>query len=657
MIRKFPFLSFSSVLLLFLQINLVFAQKKALEELLNMSLEELSNIQVITASKIPQNIETVPATVRVITTEQIANNGYLTLEEALADLPGMQFRNINGFNSYVFMRGVPSQNNLILVLVDGIQINELNSGGFYGGGQYNLQNVDRIEIVYGPASALYGTNAVSGIVNIITKSPQTHTGLDLYALYGTFNTVNAGFNYGQWSNERDLGWRISGMFKTTQKANLKGAAGDNNWSDNMENFEDDYSIDARLTWRRFDWGLNYQNKQTSTATYNKAIGTHYLDTDTYWNIRFINSWLRHNIEINKKISIVTQAYYRNSTVMDNSVLIVTDTSQVGYYRPNQLAGIENLVNYNPTPKSQFIAGIVYEYEELAHGYSNTSSPAPNIRPLRPPKPDMDENTLFSIYGQYRYKIYNSLKLYAGARFDNSSIYDQVVTPRLGLVFNKNHYTGKLLYTEAFRAPKAWDYTDGVGNPNLKPEEISSLEFYSAYNFKPTMRVDISVFRNFISNKLVKENTQNSWRWINYGELHTNGLELTLEYEKQPLQTWCNYSLNRSLDENDAFIPEISKHQFNAGLHYRITQKLRFTVNGHYYGERKNPRVIQSTGSDMIKAALVMNASLAWLLNDQLEIRLFGKNILDAEYYHTSNLPPDRYRQPQRSLTVQANVHY
>jgi len=63
-------------------------------------------------------------------------NGYFTLEEALSFLPGFQFRNIQGINSYVFQRGIPNQNNLTLVLVDGMQINELNSGGFYAGGQY-----------------------------------------------------------------------------------------------------------------------------------------------------------------------------------------------------------------------------------------------------------------------------------------------------------------------------------------------------------------------------------------------------------------------------------------------------------------------------------------------------------------------------------------
>ena len=56
-------------------------------------------------------------------------------------------------------------------MIDGIQVNELNSGGFYGGGQYNLSNVERIEVVYGPESVIYGTNSVSGIVNIVTKDP------------------------------------------------------------------------------------------------------------------------------------------------------------------------------------------------------------------------------------------------------------------------------------------------------------------------------------------------------------------------------------------------------------------------------------------------------------------------------------------------------
>ena len=134
------------------------------EDILRMSFYDLMNIEVISASKVPQQIKDVSATVHVISAEQIRERGHFTLEEALSDLPGFQFRNIVGFNSYVFMRGAPSQNNLILLLVDGVQINELNSGGFYSGGQFNLSDIERIEVVYGPASALYGTNAISGVM-------------------------------------------------------------------------------------------------------------------------------------------------------------------------------------------------------------------------------------------------------------------------------------------------------------------------------------------------------------------------------------------------------------------------------------------------------------------------------------------------------------
>ena len=108
-----------------------------LDKLLTYDLSDLMNVEVVSASKGPERINECPATVRVITAEEIKERGYQTLEEALSGLPGFQFRDISGYNSYAFLRGLPSQNNLILVLVDGVQINELNSGGFYGGAQYN----------------------------------------------------------------------------------------------------------------------------------------------------------------------------------------------------------------------------------------------------------------------------------------------------------------------------------------------------------------------------------------------------------------------------------------------------------------------------------------------------------------------------------------
>jgi len=122
-------------------VGITLAQDSDLDEWLEMDLSELMNVKVTTATKRSQLVDKVPATVRIITDKEIQERAYYSLEDVLKDLPGFQFRDILGFNSYSFQRGAPSQNNLILVMIDGIQINELNSGGFYGGYQYNLQNI------------------------------------------------------------------------------------------------------------------------------------------------------------------------------------------------------------------------------------------------------------------------------------------------------------------------------------------------------------------------------------------------------------------------------------------------------------------------------------------------------------------------------------
>ena len=118
-----------------------------IEAMVGISLKELLEVPITTVSKNPQQIRDTPGTVHVITTEHIRQRGYLTLEDLFSDLPGFQFRNILGFNSYSFLRGAPNQNNLILLMVDGVEINKLNSVGFFGGTQSILTNIKRVEAV------------------------------------------------------------------------------------------------------------------------------------------------------------------------------------------------------------------------------------------------------------------------------------------------------------------------------------------------------------------------------------------------------------------------------------------------------------------------------------------------------------------------------
>ena len=616
------------------------------------NLIELSKLKVVSDLKTEQNLTEVLATIKIITQEDILENGYFTLDEALADLPGFQFRNILGLNSYIFQRGLPRQNNAILVLIDGIQINELNSGGFYGGGQYNLANVKQIEIIYGSASAIYGTNALSGIINIITKDIEDKTNFSANTLVGTFNTSYTDVNYNFYNKEKDIGFRMSGMFKTTEKADLTGKAGDYNWTDDMEIFETDYSFDAKLNYKEITGGVNYQNRQSSTSTHYPSNGTSYKDNGTLWNLQFINAYIKHAHDFSDKLSISSSIYNRNTTVLGNSVKIITDTSQIAYYRPNYLLGAESIINYNLKQKLFLTGGISYEYESLANGYSKTTSDSYHETPPTPSTPDMQNNQLMSGFLQTRYKFSFPIIFVAGLRYDNSTIYDQVITPRTGLIFNYKQMSIKALYNEAFRAPKPWDYTDGIGNPDLLPEKMKSFELSGIFTLKQNFRIETSVYKNIMDNAIIKNYlNENNYMWDNIGNITTDGFELSLNYSYNKLKLHGNYTYNFSYDNNKQIVDEIAKHSANFSASYLFLKYFTINVKANYLGKRKNPTIISATNSNYINPAWVFHSSLSLLRYKNANVQIMIRNILNTEYYHTSNLTPERYRQPQRSVSL------
>ena len=616
----------------------------------DLNLSQLSKLKITSASKIAQDISEVPSSAFVITGRQIRENGYFTLEEVLSDLPGFQFRNIQGINSYVFQRGIPNQNNLSLVLIDGVQANELNSGGFYAGGQYNLSNVERIEVVYGPASVAYGTNAVTGIINIITKRPLDNA-LELKTSIGSFNTSESDFGFSYANEKKQIGLLVSGMSKKSDKANLKGQAGDNNWTDLMDNFENDYSFDLKAEIKDFVIGTNYLYKQASTATLTKSTGTSYRDYGTSWNILFLNNYVKYNKRISKNIACSSTLYNRNTTVLGNSVYYVLDTAQVGYYRPNNLTGFENILNYEASKIFSITGGLTLECEYLSKKNTFSYSGSPEQKPPKPEKPEMVDNNLISIFVEPRLTLLNNLYLSGGVRFDQSSIYDQALTPRAGLIYHFSRQLLRFSYAEAYRAPKSWDYTDGLGNPSLLPERMKSWE--AAFVFSPTdnLKIDITGYKNNLENAINREVTGNGYRWVNSGAININGLEFCVRYVAGNFKSSFNYTLSQSKDKFGHFVPEISRHTGNASATYSLNEHLKINLRANYVGKRENTKWIASTNSPDIEPYLIFNGAFSLVDYKGFDIQLSAKNILNKEYYHTSNRDPDRYRQPQRVIML------
>ena len=624
----------------------------------DLNLTQLSKIKISTVSKSAQSISEIPASVSIITEAQIKENGYFTLEEALSDLPGFQFRNILGFNSYVFQRGITSQNNLILVLIDGVQVNELNSGGFYGGGQYNLNNIERIEVIYGPSSVAYGTNAISGIINLVTKKPDGRN-IEVSTLFGSFNTINSNFNYSYVDKQREWGILFSTMFKKTEKADLKGSNGDNNWTDLMDNFENDYSFDLKVNYKELKFGTNFLYKEASTATRTKSVGTSYKDYGTSWNIRFVNNYLKYKHLFSDKIYLSTMLYNRNTTVLDNTIYYIVDTAQVSFYRPNNLTGIENIINYQTNKWLSFTGGVSFEYERLSKKESMSYSDTFYLRPPLPSTPEMLNNTLLSLFLEPKITLPYNLCFSGGIRFDKSSVYEEVITPRAGLTYNLKQHIIRFAYAEAFRAPKPWDYTNGLGNPDLLPEKLKSFEIGFNIRLSEKNRVELIGYKNNLENAIVKENLSVGYRWSNEGRLKTIGFELFYRYESSKFKSSINYSYCETLNKNDKIIPEISNHTANASLTYSITNDLKINFRANYVGKRFNNQFISSANSNYIDPYLIFHTSFYFFNEKGFTAQIIVKNIFNTEYYHTSNLEPVRYRQPQRTimLSVGYNIKY
>lgn len=168
-------------------------------ELFDVSLEELLNVGIVSASKKKQSVLDAPATAYVITEEQIQARNYTNLLKLLEDIPEIEIQknSSNYVRNQISIRGVAG-NEKFLILLNGIRITPATGDSYVLGYQFSLANAKRVEVIIGPASALYGVDAFSGIINIITKSQEGNSikGVDATGSYGSYNSTDNFFTAG-----------------------------------------------------------------------------------------------------------------------------------------------------------------------------------------------------------------------------------------------------------------------------------------------------------------------------------------------------------------------------------------------------------------------------------------------------------------------------
>jgi iron complex outermembrane receptor protein len=213
-------------------------------DLTEVTLEDLMNIQVTSASRKEERAEDVPAAVYVLTDDDIRRSGMTSVPDLLRLVPGVQVAQINSSKWAVSVRGFNSlYSNKVLVLVDGRSVyNLLFAGALWDTEDLMLEDIDRIEVIRGPGAAVWGANAVDGVINILTRSAADTKGLLVRAGGGTFDRSNVAVRYGGTAGSNGSYRSYAQLSDHGDSVLASGGAANDNWRSLTSGFRGDWSM-------------------------------------------------------------------------------------------------------------------------------------------------------------------------------------------------------------------------------------------------------------------------------------------------------------------------------------------------------------------------------------------------------------------------------
>ena len=417
-IPSYFFASFVFLSLIF-NANDLIAQdgKMTAGDLKKLSIEELMNIEVTLVSRTPQKLNQAPSSVQVITGEDIRHSGATNIAEALRLVTNLQVAQLNANAWIISSRGFNTLfANKLLVMIDGRTVyTQLFAGVFWDLQNVLLEDIDRIEVVSGPGGALWGTNAVNGIINIITKRSTETQGVYVSALAGTFIKDHAAVRWGGKIGKK-FAYKIYGQhFDRNATQNLSGTDNPDAWGLTQGGF-------------RMDWTAGKADTYTVQGDYyGGAIKTRGINSGINGQ-NIIGRWTR---SISEKSDMMLQVYYDRYFKEDASTKRSDEINK---------ADVDFQYRFATGHHHTFLGGLGYAMVK-----DNFVSGDPFFAIL-PAKKNLD---LFTAFIQDEITLNDQLKLTAGTKAVHNVYTGVELQPsiRLALALKKN----STLWTSVSRA--------------------------------------------------------------------------------------------------------------------------------------------------------------------------------------------------------------
>lgn len=636
------------------------------------SLEELKDVVIVSASKKPEALSEVAAAVHVITREDIRRSGVTSIPEALRLAPGVHVARISATDWAINIRGLNgkfAQN--LLVMIDGRSVyTHVFSGVFWDIQDTMIEDIDRIEVIRGPGAAVWGANAVNGVINIITRKAAQTKGWQTVALGGS-KEQSASVRYGGTLGEQGADYRAYakffnrgalddvGLLAQGDSTDPNDARSSDNWRSGRGGFRIDLTPDHGLPADSADFftvqGETYSNRydtefERASIVFPGAHTGQSLQTGTSeavgWHL--LGRW-QHSLAADSET--VLQLYYDHTQKDYDPASGHVNTADLDFQHRLRIG-----------ERHEVVWGLEYKYISDAFNQSDTIEMSPS---------DMDQNQWSTFIQDEIQVIPDRLTFTAGSKFEYNEFTGLEIQPSIRALYTPNPlYSVWAAVSRAVRVPSRLELhsrtSDAIflpdldaetpfeitthGNSGLESEKLTAYEVGVRITPTPTVWIDTAVFFNDYSELINLEVSERNLSEHYYHFVYENtssgeayGLEMTLDWK--PADNWllgASYTyLHTLIEENDIDDPDIGKlisqdsnpqHSFSVRSSLDLTPQIDIDLWLRYVGRLPEREIDSYT---------VLDARLAWRPTPDLELSLVGQNLLESEHSEFSTLEVER----------------
>lgn len=605
------------------------------EDILDMSLEELMSMEISVGSANKLTLKETPGIVTVISRKEIRNSGARDMVDILRLVPGLEFSGEIENSIGLGVRGNHAMEGKALILIDGLEINEIGYGTVMFGNRFMVDNIQKIEIIRGPGSAIYGGLAELAVVNIITKSGKDINGGYATTSYGHSNgsTSRATAQFGVGTiTEKGMELSLTGGYIGSNRSNEEIYYATNTLdAENGAPATFNYADSARVNSYDLNFGLKHKGLKLKAIYQDYAVEENTSSSD--WVIQGgLYLGAEYKWKVSDKLTLTPQVSwkkenpwsYRGNLSDDNYDYYVANT----YRTKGNLTGLWEASNKL----------------KLTFGGEVTADKAKKPSDAEPFLNGTNEVSYSNVAGFSELLIKSDIANFIiGARFDHHSKFGSAFVPRFAVTkaWDKFHIKG--LLSRAFKAPVIYNFE---ADPDINAEYTNVAEIEAGYLFNKAVSLTGNIFYIKIEDPILYyyDPVTESDNYLNFNSASTVGVELDFRINKDwgyLNSTYSFYKNNNTdappyeVDDNENLLRGFPAHKITVagGIHLsdQFTVAPTLIFNSEKEGFFAQGEFWTNEGFYTYDPNAILNLALHYDFSSQFQLSLIGYDLFNDQY--------------------------